>query len=120
MTFYPSGKYPDAASVEVWTNGRGILQAYGRTQEMPNDLKSNPYMLECELVSLFARLLPGESFVYAYSWASANIGADGAQRRSILSCNEIGCEIEPFRISRPASRAGDSGSSFRASAELSS
>lgn len=98
MRFDSEAEYPDGASVEVWTNGLGILTAYGRTEWMPKSLDQNPYMLECELVSPFAQIAPGESYDFAYSWSATNIGPDDGERRSIIRCAALGCEVERFSI----------------------
>lgn len=98
MTFEADAVYPDGASVEIWTNGLGMLTAYGRTEPMPESLHLNPYMMECELVSPFAQMAPGESYDFAYTLAATNIGADDSEPRGILRCNAFGCEVESFSI----------------------
>ncbi len=68
--------YPDNASVEVWTQGLGAFYAWGKTNIMPDDVSKNPYLVECETISPFAMLLPGEKFNYHYQWFTTNLGGD--------------------------------------------
>jgi hypothetical protein len=68
--------YPDNASVEVWTQGLGSFYAWGKINTMPDDLNENPYLVECETISQFANLIPGEKFNYRYQWYTTNIGGD--------------------------------------------
>ena len=71
-----SSEYPDNASVEVWTQGFGSFYAWGKINTMPDDVSENPYLVECETISPFAKLLPGEKFNYRYQWFTTNIGGD--------------------------------------------
>lgn len=90
--FQPGATYPDGASAEVWTNGLGTIQAWGRTVDMQTNPVDNPYIVESELLSPYARLAPGQQSNFSYDWYSANIGGNFP----ILSCGQYGCSCQPF------------------------
>ena len=78
---YEQGKeYPDNSTVEFWSNGLGEFTAWGKVNRMPDNVKENPYLLETEILSPFAALVPGESYTYKYQWYAAKIPAGAAVR----------------------------------------
>jgi hypothetical protein len=94
--FQPGAVYPDGSSVEVWTNGLGTIQAWGRTVQMQTNPADNPYIVESELVGPYARLRPGQQSEFSYDWYSANIGGN----YPILSCGQYGCICQVFMAKR--------------------
>lgn len=94
--FQPSAVYPDGSSVEVWTNGLGTINAWGRTVNMEANPIDNPYIVESEVLSPYANLAPGQQSKFSYDWYSANIGGN----YPILSCNEYGCSCQQFSAER--------------------
>ena len=90
--FEPEREYPDGSSVEVWHNGLGRIFAYDEWMEMADSRAENPYMLESELLSPFARLQPGESYTWSYDWYCCRIGGDFP----VVDCSEAGVVSEPL------------------------
>jgi hypothetical protein len=71
--YEPLKDYPDSASVEFWSNGIGQFFAYNKLIKMPKEPKDNPYMMETEVLSPYARLEPGDNFTFIYHWYAARI-----------------------------------------------
>jgi hypothetical protein len=94
--FQPNAAYPDGSSLEVWTNGLGTIEAWGRTVQMQTNPIDNPYIVESELLSPYARLAPAEQSEFSYDWYSANIGGN----YPILSCGQYGCSCREFTAKR--------------------
>lgn len=90
--FQTNSVYPDGSSVEVWTNGLGTIEAWGRTVHMQTNPADNPYIVESELLSPYARLAPNQESEFSYDWYSANVGGN----YPILSCGQYGCNCQPF------------------------
>jgi len=57
----PDAQYPDDASVEFWTSGPGWIRLGGRNRKLP---ETEPWLMESEILSPFARLGPGESYSF--------------------------------------------------------
>jgi hypothetical protein len=74
--FDANAEYPDHSSVAVWTQGLGSFFAWGKVNTMPDDVATNPYLVESETLSPYADLKPGESYEYKYRWFTANLGGD--------------------------------------------
>jgi len=91
--FEPEKEYPDGSSVEFWLNGLGQIHAYNRDMVMPTNAAENPYVVESEVLSPFARLQPGESYTWRYDWYACHIGGDFP----VLSCSDAGVICEPLR-----------------------
>jgi hypothetical protein len=100
FNFQRNAVYPDGSSVEVWTNGLGTIEAWGRTVHMETDPIDNPYVVESELVSPYAALAPGQQSEFSYDWFSANIGGS----YPILSCGKYGCSCQQFSAKRNGSQ----------------
>ena len=84
---FEKGKpYPEDASVEVWHNGLGSIFAWGKYVPMAETLEENPYVFESEIISPYYELNPGESAVWNYQWAGANIGGDFP----VIDCSAFG------------------------------
>jgi hypothetical protein len=104
--YEPSKPYPDNSSVEFWANGVGNFIAWGKEVKCEADAKATPYFLESEILSPFARLLPGESYTFNYEWAAAKIAPDLAVR----DCKEVGVICIPLTVKQSSSGFALSGS----------
>ena len=94
--FESDAEYPGRSSVEFWHNGVGRIYAYNKWLEMIDDSAENPYVFESEILSPFARLEPGESYSWGYSWAACRIGGDFP----VVDCNKAGVVSEPLAMRR--------------------
>ena len=92
FVFEADREYPDGSSVEFWLNGRGTIHAYKKEMVMADDPVENPCVFESEVLSPFARLLPGESFTWRYEWCATNIGGDFP----VVDCSDAGVTSEPL------------------------
>ena len=98
-------EYPDNASVEFWSSGLGSIRAWGKDVEMKNDVRETPYLIECELISPFARLLPGETYSWRYEWHASNVGGNFPVR----DYNTLGVISEPLAAYRSGAKVRLSG-----------
>jgi hypothetical protein len=88
--YEPGKEYPDNSSVEIWMNGLGEFVAWGDVNKMPEDVKSNPYNFESEVISPYANLKPGQEYTYKYQWYSAKIPAG----LGVIDCSDAGVVCE--------------------------
>ncbi len=88
--YEPEKAYPDNSSVEIWMNGLGEFIAWGDVNKMPEDVKSNPYNFESEVISPYANLKPGQEYTYKYQWYSAKIPAG----LGVIDCSDAGVVCE--------------------------
>lgn len=96
---WEAGKeYPDDASFELWTQGAGTIQAWGKEVKMPDRITENPYVLETEVLSPIAYLKPGQSNSFHSDWYLAKIGGN----LQVVDCTSLGVTCEPLqtRLSR--------------------
>jgi len=93
FVFEPDKEYPDGASVEFWHNGVGRIHAYNKDLVLAAKPMENPFVFESEVLSPFARLVPGESYTWRYDWFAANIGGDFP----VVGCNDAGVIAEPLQ-----------------------
>ena len=100
FVFEPCKEYPDGASVEFWHNGAGKIHAYNKDIVLPADPRQNPYVFESEVLSPFATLAPGESYMWRYEWFATSIGGDFP----VIGCNDSGIIAEPLCASRQGNR----------------
>jgi hypothetical protein len=92
----PGRDYPDDASFELWTQGEGTIQAYGKDIEMSGRLDENPYLLETEVLGPLAALNPGESTSLRTDWYAAKIG----KHLPVIACSAVGVTCKPLQVSR--------------------
>jgi len=93
FTYEPGKAYPDNASVEFWLNGQGELVAWGgEVIKMPESPKDNPYLMESEVLSPFAELVPGQNYTFRYNWYAASVPAGSV----VVSCDDIGVTCKPL------------------------
>ncbi|MCY3021822.1 MAG: DUF4380 domain-containing protein [Planctomycetota bacterium] len=93
FTWEPGKPYPDDASVEIWTQGKGSIVAWGKETPMSDNVAENPYVLETELLSPFAELKPGETSAFHVDWYAARIGGD----YPVLDATDTGVTCEAFK-----------------------
>ncbi|HKM76341.1 MAG TPA: DUF4380 domain-containing protein [Candidatus Bathyarchaeia archaeon] len=96
----PGREYPDDASFELWTQGRGTIKAYGKETKMPDKLEENPYLLETEVLSSFARIHPGESSLFHTDWYVTKIG----EHLPVIDCSTAGVTCKRLQVSRSGDR----------------
>jgi len=101
FVFEPDKEYPDGSSVEFWLNGLGKIHAYNRDMVMSTNPEENPYVFESEVLSPFAQLQPGESYMWSYDWYAANIGGDFP----VLDCSDAGVVAEPLSVELSSGQA---------------
>jgi hypothetical protein len=109
MQYEKDREYPDGATVEIWTNGLGMLTAYGRTAQMPQSVDENPYLIESELMGPLTTLAPGESTSLAYDWYAATIGVDLNGVHRVIDCSNVGCVVRPLSVSADGVMSGHFG-----------
>jgi hypothetical protein len=109
MPYEKDREYPDGATVEIWTNGLGMLSAYGRTAQMPESVEENPYLIESELLGPLTTLAPGESASLAYDWYAATIGVDLNHVHRVIDCSNVGCVVRPLSVSADGVMSGHFG-----------
>ncbi len=89
-------EYPDDSSFELWTQGTGTIEAYGKKIRMPDRIEENPYLLETEVLSPFARIDPGESASFHTDWYVTKIG----EHLPVIACSLVGVTCKPLQVSR--------------------
>ncbi|MBN1345634.1 MAG: hypothetical protein JXQ73_23280 [Phycisphaerae bacterium] len=93
----PTQEYPDGASVEFWASGRGEFKFGDEIVKMTDN---EPLLVESEVLSPFARVLPGRWFAYESKMhLSRGTGP-------IVSVNVGGAELDPVRLSDKTGLAG--------------
>lgn len=73
---YPQASYPENTSVQVWTQGRGMIYSRNRITEFPGDVTVNPPYLEMELLGPLENLRPGTASHFEYSLSTCTIPSD--------------------------------------------
>lgn len=100
FAFEPGREYPDGASVEFWSSGRGTIRTGNQVLTMPDDPHQTPLLIESELLSPLARLQPGESYCWHYEWCAAHLGGEF----SVVDCCQWGATAVPASARREAGR----------------
>ena len=95
FTYQPDKPYPENSSVEFWFNGLGEFVAWGKINEMPEDPKENAYVFESEVISPYAKLLPGQKYDYHYDWYTARIAPDS----EVIDCSDVAAVCKPLTAS---------------------
>jgi len=65
--------YPENTSMQVWTQGRGIIFSRNRIAEFVNDRIQNPPYLELEILSPIKKIEPGKSIQFNYKMLCTTI-----------------------------------------------
>lgn len=82
----PDKEYPDGASVEFWSQGKGTIICGDTVVDMAEDVADNPHLIESEVLSPFAKLQPGGSYSFHLDWYACTIGGD----YPVLDCTDVG------------------------------
>ncbi|PWJ54064.1 uncharacterized protein DUF4380 [Dyadobacter jejuensis] len=85
--------YPEGTSVQIWTQGRGMIYSRNRVLEYSNDPEQNPPYLEVELLSPLYKMLPGEQAHFEYKMSMCSIPA----LQQIHAVHEYGVVAVPLR-----------------------
>ncbi|HTN37042.1 MAG TPA: DUF4380 domain-containing protein [Arachidicoccus sp.] len=86
--------YPENTSIQVWTQGRGIIYSRNKIVEYANDLVINPPYIEMELLSPLKEIPPGESMRFEYRMLTCTI----AKYTEIKSVNNIAVIATSLRL----------------------
>lgn len=70
---HPDLRYPDDSTVQVWTQGRGMIYSRNRIKEFPDDVCKNPPYLEIELLSPLQEIQQQERFSFFYQIAVSTV-----------------------------------------------
>lgn len=77
--------YPDNTSVQIWTQGRGIIYSRNTIKEFSNDTTKNPPYVEMELLSPLKEIPVGGNVDFEYQMLASTIPED----ESIVTVSEI-------------------------------
>lgn len=80
------GLYPEDTTIQVWTQGRGIIYSRNRIAEFVNNKSLNPPYLEMEILSPIKKIEPGCSIHFNYKMLCTTISP---ACESIFSANEV-------------------------------
>ncbi|MDQ8004170.1 MAG: DUF4380 domain-containing protein [Pedobacter sp.] len=58
--------YPDNSTVQIWTQGRGMIYSRNIIKEFPNNIHQNPPYLEIELLSPLKPIQPQQKATFSY------------------------------------------------------
>lgn len=95
----PQGVYPEDTSVQIWTQGRGMIYSRNRIVEFPNDRAENPPYLELELLSPLQKIQPGQQTQFNYKISVCSI----AKGSSVQQVNEHAVIAKPLIAVRSGS-----------------
>lgn len=80
--------YPENTSMQVWTQGRGIVFSRNRIAEFVNDRVQNPPYLEMEILSPIKKIEPGKHIQFNYKMLCTTISP----------CNESICNVNSVAV----------------------
>lgn len=80
--------YPEDTSMQVWTQGRGIIFSRNRIAEFVNDKVQNPPYLEMEILSPIKEIEPGKHIQFNYKMLCTTISP----------CNESICSVNSLAV----------------------
>ena len=95
FNYEEKGLYPEGTSVQIWTQGRGIIFSRNKIVEYKNNKKLNPPYMEMEILSPLKEIKPGRSIHFKYRILCATIIPFN---ESISNVNEIGIVASPLRL----------------------
>lgn len=87
--------YPENTSVQIWTQGRGIIFSRNKIVEYPNNKKQNPPYMEMEILSPLKEIKPGEGISFKYKMLCSTITPSND---SIHCVNEMGIIASPLNL----------------------
>jgi hypothetical protein len=97
MFCYEDGKsYPEDTSVQIWTQGKGLIFSRNRIAEYKDDKVKNPPYIEMELVSPLYEIPPGGEYKYEYQMFACTI----PQNSGIQTVNRYGVISSQLKMER--------------------
>lgn len=73
--YQKNARYPENTSVQIWTQGRGMIYSRNKVIAYPEDPEQNPPYLEMELLSPLYQMAPGEQAHFEYKMLACTIPA---------------------------------------------
>ncbi|WP_339840801.1 DUF4380 domain-containing protein [uncultured Maribacter sp.] len=89
-----NGTYPDNTSVQIWSQGKGLIHSRNRIIEYGNDKRSNPPYLEVEVLSPLVELQPKGSMTFEYEILTSTL----SEYCDISDVNEFGIIEDPICV----------------------
>jgi len=86
--------YPDHTSVQIWTQGKGMIYSRNQIREFGDDRKLNPPYMEIELLSPLQEIHPGKNIKFEYRMLTATIPS----WETIKEITEIGIIASPLNV----------------------
>lgn len=94
VKYHPEENYPDNNSVQIWSQGRGMIYSRNKISEYKNDRILNPPYMEIELLSPLKEILPGKSQSFEYRMLTCTIPIG----ESIKGVNKLGVIAVPLDV----------------------
>jgi hypothetical protein len=90
MFCFEEGKlYPEGTSVQIWTQGKGLIFSRNKIVEYKDDKLQNPPYIEMELLSPLYEIPPGSEYKYEYQMCTCTIpensGIQTVHRYGVIS-----------------------------------
>ncbi len=86
--------YPDNTSVQIWSQGKGLIYSRNRIIEYGNDKRLNPPYLEVEVLSPLVELQPKESMTFEYEIVTSTL----SEYCNIINVKEFGIIEDPIYV----------------------
>ncbi|GAA5219989.1 DUF4380 domain-containing protein [Membranihabitans marinus] len=86
--------YPQDTSVQIWTQGRGMIYSRGQVKSFDDQLITTPPYLEVELLSPLKKIGKGESVEFSYKIRICTI----PKMLSVLGNREVGVIAQPLSV----------------------
>jgi len=94
---YEKGKpYPENTSVQIWTQGKGLIFSRNRIVEYKDDKYQNPPYMELELLSPLSEIAPGDEYVFEYQMCACTIPANSG----IQTVSRYGVISSPLKVEK--------------------
>lgn len=65
--------YPEGTSVQIWTQGKGVIYSRNKIREFSDDKIENPPYMELELLSPMEKIRPGDNSCFSYRMLTSTI-----------------------------------------------
>ncbi len=85
--------YPEDTSVQIWTQGRGMIFSRNTIREFKNDKILTPPYMEMELLSPLQEIQPGGEICFIYRMLVSSVPAN----ESVARVNESGVIASPLK-----------------------
>ena len=92
--YQPEENYPDNNSVQIWSQGKGMIYSRNKISGFIDDRILNPPYMEIELLSPLKEIRPGESLTFEYRMLTCTIPVD----ESIKGVNKLGVIAAPLEV----------------------